>query len=186
MSLVIDQALINRFNKLVPRFNKEVNRRNAAVTAGLSWRVERIGRVASALMGAPWKVRGVVGPVSGMAARVYRETMGGAPLHAVVESSEVGSPRFVATTYAKTRYCFASRPAGADILIGGASAGHTPACVDALRPGEDADIQLALPGRAPAKVQPAKIRASTGNLTELDCVLSKQGSAGQSGCRITY
>jgi hypothetical protein len=121
-----------------------------------------------------------------MAGRVYRETLGNAPARAIVESSATGSSRFAAENYAKTRYCFASRPSGADILVGGTSAGHTPACVDGLRPGEDTDIQLTLPGRVPAKVEPAKVRASTGNLTELDCVLAKQGSAGASACKITY
>jgi hypothetical protein len=186
MSFVDDQAAVSRFNKLVPRFNKEVDRRNNAIAASLPWKVERIGRIAAVLAGARWTVRGTVKAVPGMAARVYRETMGGTPPRAIVETSGGSSPTFSAATYVKTRYCFASQPAGADILVGGTSAGKTPACLDTLRPGDEAEIQLQLPGRAPATLPREKIRAGVGNLTEIDCVLTKQGSAGTSGCRITY
>jgi hypothetical protein len=182
---VDDQALIARYNKLVPRFNKEVERRSAAVAAALPGRVERLARVAAVASGERWTLRGVVRPVSALATRLYRETFGSAPAHQIQEIP-LGPAAFASTTYAKTRYCFTSQPTGADIVAGGASSGRTPTCLDGLRTGEDVEIRLELPGRAPARIEPSTVRASPGNLTEIDCVLAKTGSAGTSTCRLAY
>lgn len=185
MAFARDGALIVRYNRLVPRFNKEVTRRNAAVAASLPGKVARLGRLAAAAGGVRWTLHGVARPVSSPAGRLYRSRLGSAPARQVAEAPAPGARSFAAATYATTRVCFTSLPVDAAIVLDKVVA-RTPACVEALPPGEDADLHLELPGRAPARLETARVLASPANVTEVHCVLAKNGSAGKSGCSIVF